>query len=51
MINYDYIQHIKYIDYNCIKGFQYEKYVCKKITTSTLILMRYIYGKMSQTIY
>jgi len=31
MINYDYIQHIKYIDYNCIKGFQYEKYVVKKL--------------------
>ena len=31
MLNYDYIQHIKYIDYNCIKGFQYEKYVLKKL--------------------
>ena len=31
MINYDYIQHIKYLDYNCIKGFQYEKYVVKKL--------------------
>ena len=31
MINYDYIQYIKYIDYNCIKGFQYEKYVVKKL--------------------
>lgn len=31
MLNYDYIQHIKYIDYNCIKGFQYEKYVVKKL--------------------
>ena len=30
MINYDYIKHIKYLDYNCIKGFQYEKYVLKK---------------------
>jgi hypothetical protein len=32
MINYDYIQYIKYIDYNCIKGFQYEKYVVKKLS-------------------
>jgi hypothetical protein len=31
MINYDYIKHIKYLDYNCIKGFQYEKYVLKKL--------------------
>jgi hypothetical protein len=31
MINYDYIQYIKYIDYNCIKGFHYEKYVVKKL--------------------
>jgi predicted helicase len=31
MINYDYIQYIKYIDYNCIKGFQYERYVVKKL--------------------
>lgn len=31
MINYDYIQHIKYFDYNCIKGFQYEKFVLKKL--------------------
>jgi len=31
MLNYDYIQHIKYIDYNCIKGFHYEKYVLNKL--------------------
>lgn len=31
MINYDYIQYIKYIDYNCIKGFHYEKYVVNKL--------------------
>jgi hypothetical protein len=31
MINYDYIQYIKYIDYNCIKGFHYEKYVVSKL--------------------
>ena len=31
MINYDFIQHIKYIDYNCIKGFDYEKYVLLKL--------------------
>ena len=31
MLNYDYIQHIKFFDYNCIKGFQYEKYVLSKL--------------------
>jgi len=31
MLNYDYIQHIKFFDYNCIKGFQYEKYVLNKL--------------------
>ena len=24
MLNYDYIQLVKYFDYNCIKGFYYE---------------------------
>tara|TARA_Y100000389_G_scaffold73682_1_gene70326 strand:+ start:662 stop:1291 length:630 start_codon:yes stop_codon:yes gene_type:complete len=31
MLNYDFIEHIKYIDYNCIKGFDYEKYVLLKL--------------------
>lgn len=31
MLNYDYIQHIKQFDYNCIRGFQYEKYVLNKL--------------------
>ena len=31
MLNYDYIKHIKYLDYNCFKGFQYEKHVLKKL--------------------
>lgn len=31
MLNYDYIKYIKYIDYNCIKGFQYELYVLNKL--------------------
>lgn len=31
MLNYDYIQHIKKLDYNCIRGFQYEKYVLNKL--------------------
>jgi len=31
MLNYDYIQHIKFLDYNCIKGFQYERYVLNKL--------------------
>jgi len=31
MINYDYIEHIKFLDYNCIKGFQYERYVLNKL--------------------
>ena len=31
MLNYDFIEHIKFIDYNCIKGFDYEKYVLLKL--------------------
>jgi len=31
MLNYDYTQHIKQLDYNCIRGFQYEKYVLNKL--------------------
>lgn len=31
MLNYDYIQHIKQFDYNCIRGFQYEKFVLNKL--------------------
>ena len=31
MLNYDYIKHIKQFDYNCIRGFQYEKYVLNKL--------------------
>ena len=41
MINYDYIQHIKYIDYNCIKGFQYEKYVVKKLHDYIILILYY----------
>jgi hypothetical protein len=43
MINYDYIQHIKYLDYNCIKGFQYEKYVLKKLKEYYDILEIYLW--------
>ena len=43
MINYDYIQHIKYIDYNCIKGFQYEKFVLKKLKEYYDILEIYLW--------
>ena len=31
MLNYDYTQYIKQLDYNCIRGFQYEKYVLNKL--------------------
>ena len=31
MLNYDYIQLVKYFDYNCIKGFYYENYVLNKL--------------------
>ena len=43
MINYDYIQHIKYLDYNCIKGFQYEKFVLKKLKEYYDILEIYLW--------
>lgn len=31
MLNYDYIKHIKQFDYNCIRGFHYEKHVLNKL--------------------